>query len=76
MDFVCICNNCGKTIGKDFIYCPWCGKENTEPADKTVLDHVFSQLEVKQTADRNSRIKKIETRIEELERELNSFLDD
>ena len=73
MDFVTVCNHCSKTIQKDFIYCPWCGKENSEPSDKAVLDNVFNQLEVKQANDRNTRVKKIETKIAEIERGLNEL---
>ncbi|WP_407429323.1 hypothetical protein [Treponema sp.] len=73
MDFVCVCNNCGKTIEKDFIYCPWCGKENAEGDDKSVLENVFNQLEVKQTNDRQSRVKKIESKIAEIEKGLDEL---
>ena len=73
MDFVCVCNHCGKTIERDFLYCPWCGKENAEPSDKAVLDNVFGQLEEKQASDRSSRVKKIESKIEEIERGLDGF---
>lgn len=70
MDFVTVCNHCGKTIERDFLYCPWCGIENAEPDDKTVMEHVFTQLESKQTNDRLSRVKKIETKIAEIEQSL------
>ncbi|MCR4821886.1 MAG: zinc ribbon domain-containing protein [Treponema sp.] len=70
MDFVCVCNHCGKTIQQDFIYCPWCGKQNTELNDKSVLENVFSQLEVKQTNDRQTRVKNIESKIAEIEKGL------
>ena len=73
MNFVCVCNNCRKTIEREFLYCPWCGKQNTDPDDKDVLDNVFSQLEVKQANDRNSRIKKIESKIAEIEKGLNEL---
>ncbi|MBP3772957.1 MAG: hypothetical protein J6I53_09765 [Treponema sp.] len=74
MDFVCVCNNCRKTIEKNFLYCPWCGKENAEPGDASVLEHVFSQLELQQENDRNLRVKKIENKIAEIERGLDGFL--
>ena len=73
MDFVCVCNNCGKTIEREFHYCPWCGKENVEPSDASVLENVFAQLEVKQANDRNSRIKKIESKIAEIDKGLNEL---
>ncbi len=71
MDFICVCKSCRKTIQKDFFYCPWCGTENAEPSDKAILENVFGQLEVKQALDRDSRVKKIETKIAEIEEELN-----
>ena len=37
MDFVCVCNHCGKTIEREFLYCPWCGKENAEVADNGLI---------------------------------------
>ncbi|WP_294428767.1 hypothetical protein [uncultured Treponema sp.] len=70
MDFVCICNHCGKTIERKFIYCPWCGKENAEPGDESVLENVFKQLEARQSNDRISRVKKIESKIAEIEKGL------
>jgi hypothetical protein len=70
MDFVCVCNNCRKTIQKDFLYCPWCGKENAQPVDSAILEKIFSQLEVRQSNDRNVRIKKIENQLAEIEKSL------
>ena len=70
MDFVCVCSHCGKTIQRDFIYCPWCGVENSEPSDNSVLENVFSQLERKQANDRVSRVRRIETKIAEIEQSL------
>jgi len=74
MDFVCVCNNCGKTIEKEFLYCPWCGKQNGAADDKSVLENVFKQLEAKQVNDRQSRVKKIETKISEIEKGLDGLL--
>ena len=74
MDFVTVCNHCRKTIQREFIYCPWCGTENSEIGDETVLEHVFEQLEAKQKNDRSARVKKIETKIAEIEAELGVIL--
>ncbi len=73
MDFVCICNHCGKTIERNFVYCPWCGKENSEPSDSRVLENVFSQLEAKQADDRNSRVRRIEIKIAEIAKGLDDL---
>ncbi|MBQ0052259.1 MAG: hypothetical protein KBT11_09405 [Treponema sp.] len=69
MDFITFCA-CGKPVDETFIYCPWCGKQNRDHDDKDVLENVFSQLEEKQANDRISRVKKIESKIEALEKEL------
>ena len=67
MEFVCNCANCGKTIEKDFIYCPWCGKKHAQETDKEIFENVMKILEVKQSDNRNFRVKKIEQKIHELE---------
>ncbi len=69
MNFINFCS-CGKQIDEDFIYCPWCGTRLKEADDKEVLENVFKQLEIKQSNDRLSRVKKIETKIAEIEKVL------
>ncbi len=71
MKSVCVCNACGRTIEKNFIYCPWCGiscasSTNTEK----ILDPVFDRLEEIQNKNRLLRIAQIGTSIEELEKSL------
>lgn len=71
MKAVCVCKECGRTIEKEFIYCPWCGISRIGVTDnQEVLDSVFTQLEEKQADDRNRRLRKLETQLEELEKDL------
>lgn len=71
MKAVCVCKECGRTIEKEFIYCPWCGTSRIGVTDnQEVLDSVFTQLEEKQADDRNRRLRKLETQLEELEKDL------
>lgn len=72
MDFITFCD-CGRPIDESFIYCPWCGKQRKEAIDSDVLDHVFEQLESKQSENRVTRVRKIQRQIEELEKELNDL---
>lgn len=72
MDFISFCS-CGKPIDEAFIYCPWCGIQRKAQNDKNILDDVFSQLEEKQSENRESRVKKIESRIAQLEKELSEL---
>lgn len=74
MNFVTVCKYCSKTIERSFLYCPWCGRENACADDSSVLDNVFRQLAEKQSDDRLSRVKKIETQIAEIEKSLDGFL--
>lgn len=71
MKAVCVCKECGRTIEKEFIYCPWCGISRIGVTNnQEVLDSVFTQLEEKQADDRNRRLRKLETQLEELEKDL------
>ena len=72
MDFVCICQNCSRTIEKEFLYCPWCGEKNHNTSnDEEIIEQVFSQLEKKQGEGIQKRISSMKNKLSELESELN-----
>ncbi|MBQ3966745.1 MAG: hypothetical protein II684_07945 [Treponema sp.] len=72
MKSVCVCKECGRTIEREFIYCPWCGMSRIGVADnQEVLDSVFSRLEEKQADDREKRLRRLESQLDELEKDLN-----
>lgn len=75
MDFITLCSGCGKTSRKDFIYCPWCGLKKTETDDKAVIETVFERLAEKQSEDRMCRIRDMERKIADIEREIDTFLE-
>ena len=70
MKSVCVCRSCGRTIESEFIYCPWCGLSRLQEDDKTVLENVFHQLEVKQADDRSRRLARLEEELAALEKDL------
>ncbi|MCH5288795.1 MAG: hypothetical protein J1E32_02645 [Treponema sp.] len=70
MEAVCVCKECGRTIEEQFIYCPWCGVSRIGINSEAVLDSVFQQLEKKQSDDRARRLRKLETKLQELEKDL------
>lgn len=70
MEAVCVCKECGRTIEEQFIYCPWCGVSRIGINSEAVLDSVFQQLEKKQSDDRVRRLRKLETKLQELEKDL------
>jgi hypothetical protein len=74
MESVCVCRNCGKTIDRNFIYCPWCGEEQTEAVNSRAFDAVFQKLEEHQNSDREKRLHRMEKKLDELEKDLNGFV--
>lgn len=71
---VCVCNSCGRTIEKDFLYCPWCGMSmtvnNDSDNDKDFFEPVFEKLAEIQNKNRLLRINKIGNSLKELEEDL------
>lgn len=72
MEAVTVCLGCGRTINKDYLYCPWCGLEKEDHEEKS-LDSVFEKLEELQYQDRIKYIDKLEAELANLERELDNF---
>ncbi|MGI5059127.1 hypothetical protein [Treponema pectinovorum] len=66
---VCVCGGCGRTIEKEFLYCPWCGQAKMHN-DKDALEAVFRNLEQKQAENREKRLKKLEKQLDDLEQDL------
>ena len=55
---VCICGGCGRTIEKEFVYCPWCGQSKISMmSEEDRMEEIFNRLEEIQN---NSRVEKIE----------------
>ncbi|MGN0739772.1 MAG: hypothetical protein ACI4LX_06335 [Treponema sp.] len=72
---VCICSGCGRTIEKEFIYCPWCGQSKVSvTSENDKMEEIFNRLEELQMNNRSERIKKIGSRLETLEKELDALV--
>ncbi len=69
MKAVCVCGGCGRTIDKEFLYCPWCGQEKNYN-NQDALDAVFKRLEEKQAEDRARRLAVLEKQLDDLEQDL------
>ena len=52
MEAVTVCSGCGKTVSKDYFYCPWCGISLTKGYSLTDFDEVFSKLEKLQRCEK------------------------
>lgn len=73
MQAVSVCAGCGRTINKEYLYCPWCGLEKEDGHVPKSLDPVFEKLEALQYRDRIKYIDKLEAELAELERELDNL---
>ena len=72
---VCICSGCGRTIEKEFIYCYWWGQSKVSvTSENDKMEEIFNKLEELQINNRSERIKKIGSRLETLEKELDALV--
>ena len=70
---VAICKCCGRTIDSEYIYCPWCGESRLEPEDRASMNAVVDRLVELQNQNRDERINKMKTRLDELDKELSNL---
>lgn len=75
MSPVSVCSSCGRAIEKQFVYCPWCGQTKVSSfAEYTHMDEVFERLEKLQSDDHINRIEKMESRLDDLQKELDALI--
>jgi NAD(P)H-dependent flavin oxidoreductase YrpB (nitropropane dioxygenase family) len=69
------CSCWGKILERGYNYCPHCGTQCRDlPAFEVIVDASFKELERVQFNRDIQRLEKMETILEELEQELNTFL--
>ncbi|MBP5403441.1 MAG: hypothetical protein J6Y36_09825 [Treponema sp.] len=72
---VCICGGCGRTIEKEFVYCPWCGQSKTAMiSEEERMEEIFNRLEEIQNNSRVEKIEKMSDRLNQLKKELDSLV--
>ncbi|MDA3955860.1 hypothetical protein [Oceanispirochaeta sp.] len=75
MDEVKFCSYCGKLTGSCYSFCPWCGKSLENRTDMSqVLNQSMDKLEKIQLEDRLIELEKLESCLDHLEEELETFL--
>ena len=68
---ISVCKGCGRTLNKDFLYCPWCGisrVSNTD--DKESLEMMLNHYEEDRKDVRRKQLYEMERELEDLEQEL------
>ncbi|MBO4507181.1 MAG: hypothetical protein J5747_00915 [Spirochaetaceae bacterium] len=72
-----VCIECGRTISKDFVYCPWCGCSQLE-ADLVPVGAAGGKksaaLSEVETAKKSSRLNRINTMLDDLEQDMTIFM--
>jgi predicted amidophosphoribosyltransferase len=75
MDEVKFCSYCGKLTSSCYSFCPWCGKSLENRTDMSqVLNQSMDKLEKIQLEDRLIELVKLESCLDHLEEELETFL--
>lgn len=71
---VCVCGGCGRTIEKDYIFCPWCGRSRMMSGCKETIDSAFDRMEEIQDNKRIRQLEEMEQRLLTLEKELDCLV--
>ena len=66
---ISVCKGCGRTLNKDYLYCPWCGYSRVSH-DEESLDVLFNQFEENRKDVRRKQLHEMERQLEDLEQEL------
>ncbi|MCR5437119.1 MAG: zinc ribbon domain-containing protein [Treponema sp.] len=64
-----VCTGCGRTIDKEFIYCPWCGFSRVSHESDS-LDVLFNKYEQMHREIRRRQLSDMEKQLDEMEKEL------
>lgn len=66
---ISVCNGCGRTIEKKFLYCPWCGYSRVANEEDS-LELLFNCYEENQKDNRRKQLYELERQLNDLEQEL------
>ena len=71
MTAVCVCGGCGRTIEKDYVFCPWCGRSRvTDEDSEEAVESAFERIEEEQYEKYFERLEKMQEKLDNLEKEL------
>ena len=67
---ISVCQGCGRTIQKDFLYCPWCGFSKVSESKEDSLDVLFNKFAQLKKDSRRKQLCDMEKKLDDMEREL------
>ncbi|MCR4952976.1 MAG: zinc ribbon domain-containing protein [Treponema sp.] len=69
---VSVCQGCGRTIQKDYLYCPWCGysKVSENKTSEDSLDAMFTKFAQLKKDSRRKQLSAMEQKLDDMDKEL------
>lgn len=67
---ISVCQGCGRTIQKDFLYCPWCGFSKMSESKTDSLDVLFNKFAQMKKDSRRKHLCDMEKKLDDMEKEL------
>lgn len=75
MTAICVCGGCGRTVEKNYVFCPWCGHSRVSDEDsKEAADSIQEMNVEEQIEKRVARLDEMEKKLNDLEKELNVLI--
>ncbi len=75
MTAVCVCSGCGRTIEKDYVFCPWCGRSRVTNEDcEDAVDSAFNCMQDMQNERHYERLEQMKKKLDNLDKELSSLI--
>lgn len=75
MTAICVCGGCGRTVEKNYVFCPWCGHSRVgDESSKEVADSVQEMNVEERIEKRAARLDEMEKKLDALEKELNILI--
>ena len=75
MTAICVCGGCGRTVEKNYVFCPWCGHSRISDEDGKEASESVQEMNVEdQIEKRVARLDEMEKKLNDLEEELNILI--
>ncbi len=67
---ISVCQGCGRTIQKDFLYCPWCGFSRVSENKGDSLDDLLNKFAQCKKDSKRQHLCDLERQLDDMEKEL------
>lgn len=71
MTTICVCGGCGRTVEKNYVFCPWCGHSRAcDESSNEVADSIQEMKVEERIEKRTAVLDEMEKKLDTLEKEL------